>query len=105
LREAIVLKYFLYSIDFIVGFPFTMDISEWTKLYSVDIRDPNDGFELHRQLKKIDNTVKICFLTASEMYYEEFRKDEFCGLDKDLFLRKPIKNKDLIIEIHRIHSK
>jgi CheY-like chemotaxis protein len=101
LREAIVLKYFLYSIDFIVGSP-SQWILVWTKLYSVDIRDPNDGFELHRQLKKIDITVKICFLTASEMYYEEFRKDEFCGLDKDLFLRKPIKNEDLIIEIHRI---
>jgi CheY-like chemotaxis protein len=72
-------------------------------LVIIDIKMPEmDGFELHRQLKKIDNAVKICFLTASEMYYEEFSKDEFCGLDKDLFLRKPIKNEDLIIEIHRI---
>ena len=61
-----------------------------------------DGFELHRQLKKIDNAVKICFLTASEMYYEEFRKQEFCALDKDMFLRKPIKNEELIKEIHRM---
>ena len=57
---------------------------------------------VNRQLKKIDNAVKICFLTASEMYYEEFRKEEFCELDKDLFLRKPIKNEELIKEIHRI---
>lgn len=61
-----------------------------------------DGFELHRQLKKIDDAIKICFLTASEMYYEEFRKEEYCGLDKDLFLRKPIKNEDLIKEIDRM---
>jgi CheY-like chemotaxis protein len=72
-------------------------------LVILDIKMPEmDGFELHRQLKKIDSAVKICFLTASEMYYEEFRKDEFCRLDKDLFLRKPIKNEDLIKEIHRI---
>lgn len=72
-------------------------------LVILDIKMPEmDGFELHRQLKKIDSAVKICFLTASEMYYEEFRKDEFCGLDKDLFLRKPIKNEDLINEISRI---
>jgi CheY-like chemotaxis protein len=72
-------------------------------LVILDIKMPEmDGFELHRQLKKIDSAVKICFLTASEMYYEEFRKDEFCGLDKDLFLRKPIKNEELIKEIHRI---
>ena len=54
-----------------------MDISEWTKLYSVDIRDPNDGFELHRQLKKIDNTVKICFLTASEIIMRNLEKTNF----------------------------
>jgi CheY-like chemotaxis protein len=72
-------------------------------LVILDIKMPEmDGFELHRKLKKIDNAVKICFLTASEMYYEEFRKEEFSGLDKDLFLRKPIKNEDLIKEINRI---
>ena len=72
-------------------------------LVILDIKMPEmDGFELHMKLKKIDNAVKICFLTASEMYYEEFRKEEFSGLDKDLFLRKPIKNEDLIKEINRI---
>jgi CheY-like chemotaxis protein len=72
-------------------------------LVILDIKMPEmDGFELHRQLKKIDNAIKICFLTASEMYYEEFRKEEYCGLDKDLFLRKPIKNEELIKEIDRM---
>jgi CheY-like chemotaxis protein len=72
-------------------------------LVILDIKMPEmDGFELYRQLKKLNNAVKICFLTASEMYYEEFRKEKFCGLDKDLFLRKPIKNEELIKEIHRI---
>ena len=46
--------------------------------------------------------LNICFLTASEMYYEEFRKEEYCGLDKGLFLRKPIKNEELIKEIDRM---
>ena len=72
-------------------------------LVILDIKMPEmDGFELHRQLKKIDNAIKICLLTASEMYYEEFRKEEYCGLDKDLFLRKPIKNEELIKEIDRM---
>jgi hypothetical protein len=39
--------------------------------------------------------VKICFLTASELYHEEFRK-EYSGLDKDLFLKKPIDNEVLV---------
>ena len=54
-------------------------------------------FLLYQEMKKIDRKVKVCFLTASEMYYEQFRKEEgFCALDKDLFVRKPIGNEDSI---------
>ncbi len=28
-----------------------------------------NGFELYREIKKIDDKVKVCFLTAGEMYY------------------------------------
>jgi len=75
-------------------------------LVILDIKMPEmDGFELRRQIKKIDNAVKVCFLTASELYYEEFRKELGLGeltLDKDRFLRKPIPNGDLIKEINMI---
>ena len=27
------------------------------------------GFELYREIRKIDSQVKVCFLTAGEMYY------------------------------------
>jgi DNA-binding response OmpR family regulator len=60
-----------------------------------------DGFELHGWLKKIDPNLKVCFLTASEMYHEEFRKEEHCTLNKDLFLQKPISTDDLIMEINK----
>src|SRR5438094_1284024 len=37
------------------------------------------GFELHKEMKKIDKEVKVCFLTATEMDFEKFRKvKEFC---------------------------
>ena len=73
------------------------------ELLLLDIKMPEmNGFLLYQEMKKIDNKIKVCFLTASEMYYEEFRKEEFCGLDKDLFLRKPIRNEDLFNEISRI---
>ncbi len=77
-----------------------------TKSIVLDIKMPEmDGFELRRQIKKIDNAAKVCFLTASELYYEEFRKElglEEPVIDKDLFLRKPIQNEELIKEITRI---
>jgi CheY-like chemotaxis protein len=73
-------------------------------LLLLDIKMPEmDGFLLYQEMKKIDNKIKVCFLTASEMYHEKFRENEgFAALDKDLFLRKPIKNEDLINEISRI---
>jgi DNA-binding response OmpR family regulator len=75
-------------------------------LILLDIKMPEmDGFQLYQKMKKIDSNVKICFLTASEMYYERFRKEEgFCSLDKDLFVRKPIGNEDLIKKVNTIIS-
>ena len=71
-------------------------------LVLIDIVMPNmDGFELYERLKKIDFDMKACFLTASEMYHEEFRKVEHCTLNKDLFLQKPISTDDLIKEINK----
>jgi CheY-like chemotaxis protein len=73
-------------------------------LLLLDIKMPDmDGLRLYQEMKKMDSKVKICFPTASEMYYERFRKEEEVGqLDKDLFLRKPIQNEELIKEINRI---
>ncbi len=61
-----------------------------------------DGFELHRLIKEKDPNVKACFLTASELYYKEFRTKEYSTLDKELFIRKPIGNEELIKEIKRL---
>lgn len=69
----------------------------------LDIKMPNmDGFELYRKIKEIDPNLKVCFLTASELYYKEFREKEYNALDKDLFIRKPIGNDELIKEIKRL---
>ena len=75
-------------------------------LIILDIKMPNmDGFELYREMKEKDPDIKVCFLTASELYYEEFRDKEFITLDKELFIRKPIGNEDLTKKIKRLVSK
>lgn len=66
----------------------------------IDITMPKiSGFELYEQLRKLDPDLKICFLTASEMYHRQIRETEHCALNEDLFLQKPISNKDLVREI------
>jgi DNA-binding response OmpR family regulator len=70
-------------------------------LVLIDIMMPKiDGFVLHQELKKVDPNVKVCFLTASEMYHGELRGIEHCALNKDVFLQKPISTDDLIREIN-----
>jgi DNA-binding response OmpR family regulator len=76
-------------------------------LLLLDIKMPDmDGFQLYQEMKKIDSNAKICFLTASELYHEELRKqqghNEFEAVAIHLFLRKPINNEDLIRQINRI---
>jgi two-component system response regulator ChvI len=56
----------------------------------LDVKMPKlNGFELYRELKQIDNRVKICFITAFEFYYDEFRR-VFPKLNVRCFARKPI---------------
>ena len=72
-------------------------------LVILDIKMPKmDGFELYHEIKKKDANAKVCFLTASELYYEEFRKKEYCALDKGLFIRKPIDNDELVSEVQKM---
>jgi DNA-binding response OmpR family regulator len=71
-----------------------------------DIKMPElDGFELYKKVKELDKNVIVCFLTASEMYYEKFRDEEYSFLDKELFIHKPIENEDLIKKLNKILNK
>ena len=68
-------------------------------LLILDIKMPKmHGFELYREIRKIDSHVKICFLTAGEMYYEVY-DDIF---NENQFIRKPIENKELINRVNGI---
>jgi DNA-binding response OmpR family regulator len=68
-------------------------------LLILDIKMPKmHGFELYREIRKIDSHVKICFLTAGEMYYGAYA-DIF---NENQFIRKPIENKELINRVNEI---
>lgn len=70
-------------------------------LMLIDIRMPKmSGFELYREIKKKnEGKTKICFFTAFEVYYEEFRK-MFPNLEVKCFIRKPITISDLVTHIN-----
>jgi CheY-like chemotaxis protein len=72
-------------------------------LLLIDIAMPKmNGFELYDKIRELDKKVKVSFVTASEMFYEEIRKDAFPELDTTCFIRKPIANPDLIQQVREI---
>jgi DNA-binding response OmpR family regulator len=73
-------------------------------LVILDIKMPDvDGFNLYQKIRRTDGKVKIIFLTASEYYYEQFRKESgFDDFNQELFLRKPIETEDLVQAIKKL---
>jgi len=78
-------------------------ISGLFDLIMIDVTMPKmNGFELYYKIRKLDEKVKVCFLTAGKMYDEEIRKESFPELDTNCFIRKPIANQDLIQRVKDI---
>jgi CheY-like chemotaxis protein len=72
-------------------------------LLLIDIAMPKmNGFEFYDKIRELDKKVKVSFVTASEMFYEEIRKESFPELDTTCFIRKPIANPDLIQQVREI---
>ena len=60
------------------------------ELALIDISMPKmNGFELFRELRARDNKIKVCFITAFEVYYDEFKR-VFPKLKVTCFVRKPV---------------
>jgi YesN/AraC family two-component response regulator len=73
-------------------------------LLLIDIKMPEmSGLDLYKKMKEIDSNVKICFLTASELFYEEYRRlDAYPTLDKAHFIQKPFRTEGLINQLKEI---
>ncbi len=74
-------------------------------LLILDIKMPEmNGFELYKEIKKKDETVKVFFLTAlSEMHdYDAFKKEVFPKEGERYFIAKPIENEEILKRINTI---
>jgi DNA-binding response OmpR family regulator len=91
------------------------------ELVLLDVKMPEmNGFQVYSEIKKIDSHVRALFVTAAEVFHEEFGGEkggrdvqgkhgdgeysQFCKLNKDMFLQKPIDLNDLINKINLILS-
>src|SRR5919202_5147150 len=73
-------------------------------LLVLDFKMPEmNGIKLYQEIRKLDEKVKVCFLTAGQLHTEMIT-NTFQNLDKNQFIQKPIENKDLIKKIFTIIS-
>jgi DNA-binding response OmpR family regulator len=71
-------------------------------LLVIDIKmSEMDGFELYDKLRKIDNNINVCFLTAAQEYYDKY-KERYSWLQKQCFITKPISLENLVNTINSI---
>jgi CheY-like chemotaxis protein len=65
-------------------------------LVLLDIIMPRmNGFQLHSEIKRIDDKVKVCYISAYEMEYMKLRAS-FPSLKSDCFINKPVGIDDLL---------
>ena len=66
-----------------------------------DIKMPKlNGFELYREIRKIDDKVKICFMTAFDIQNEQLKEVlPTLELEEPIVIRKPIRLDDFIAKI------
>ena len=76
-------------------------------LVLLDMLIPNmNGFELYQKIRMIDYKVKICFLTAGRIDYDEFRKKvaSISSIENDdienCFISKPMENEELLKRVN-----
>lgn len=68
----------------------------------LDIRMPKmNGFELYREMRKVDGKASVCFLTAFDVHRDEFEK-MFPDVKVKAFLKKPITIENLVIRLNEL---
>jgi two-component system, OmpR family, response regulator ChvI len=71
-------------------------------LVITDINMPQmTGFELYREMRKVESTTPICFITAFDIYQGEFDQ-MFPNVHVAAFLKKPIGVAELAAHIEQL---
>jgi DNA-binding response OmpR family regulator len=80
---------------------------EAKKSYALALLDINmpkmNGFELYKEIRKIDDKVKVCFVTAFDIQREEADDLKAVGTlndEKPAIIRKPITIDDLVKRVN-----
>jgi CheY-like chemotaxis protein len=77
-----------------------------TGLYDLVILDVKmaemDGFYLYEKIKKLDDNVKICFLTATDDVYYEILKKNYPDINENCIIHKPVDNESLLRRIKSV---
>jgi len=70
-------------------------------LVLLDIKMPKmNGFELYKEIRKLDGNVKICFMTAFDLETEKLKEVlHTSDSEKPVVIRKPITIDDLTARI------
>jgi DNA-binding NtrC family response regulator len=73
-------------------------------LLILDIRTRNmNGIDLYNRIRKIDEKIKACFISANKYYYEKIR-DRLTSLaeENSKFLQKPFQCEELLQHINEL---
>ena len=66
-------------------------------LVLLDVKLPAmDGFSLCEEMKKLDDKVRICFLTAADRTYYEILRKHYPSIKENYVIHKPVDNDSLL---------
>jgi len=66
-------------------------------LVILDVKLPGmDGFSLYTKIERLDDKVRICFLTAADKAYYQNLKRHYSSIKENCVIHKPVDNESLL---------